>query len=175
MGNLSTPKSVQKLQMALHAKAKAEAGCRFYALYDKISREDILAHAYAQCRSNKGAPGVDGQDFADIDAYGVQRWLGELAIALRQETYRPEPIRRVFIPKANGKLRPLGISTLRDRVCMTAAMLLLEPIFEADLPPEQCEVWKRSHGRTTKAPPDERGGNRYARPKVAAPHLDSTI
>ena len=83
LGNLTTPKSVQKLQMALHAKAKAEAGCRFYALYDKISREDILAHAYAQCRSNKGAPGVDGQDFADIDAYGVQRWLGELAIALR--------------------------------------------------------------------------------------------
>ena len=137
MGNLSTPKSVQKLQNALHAKAKAEAGYRFYALYDKISRDDILAHAYAQCRSNKGAPGVDGQDFADIDAYGVQRWLGELALALRQETYRPAPIRRVFIPKANGKLRPLGISTLRDRVCMTAAMLVLEPIFEADLPPEQ--------------------------------------
>jgi RNA-directed DNA polymerase len=137
LGNLSTPKSVQKLQKALHAKAKAEAGYRFYALYDKISREDILVHAYAQCRSNKGAPGVDGQDFADIEAYGVQRWLGELALALRQETYRPAPIRRVFIPKANGKLRPLGISTLRDRVCMTAAMLVLEPIFEADLPPEQ--------------------------------------
>jgi RNA-directed DNA polymerase len=123
--------------MALHAKAKAEPGYRFYALYDKISREDILAHAYAQCRSNKGAPGVDGQDFSDIEAYGVERWLGELALALRQETYRPAPIRRVFIPKANGKLRPLGISTLRDRVCMTAAMLVLEPIFEADLPPEQ--------------------------------------
>jgi group II intron reverse transcriptase/maturase len=123
--------------MALHAKAKAEAGYRFYALYDKISREDILAHAYAQCRSNKGAPGADGQDFADVEAYGVQRWLGELALALRQETYRPDPIRRVFIPKANGKLRPLGISTLRDRTCMTAAMLVLEPIFEADLPPEQ--------------------------------------
>jgi RNA-directed DNA polymerase len=137
LGNLSTPKSVQKLQMALHAKAKAEAGYRFYALYDKIGREDILAHAYAQCRSNKGASGVDGQDFADIEAYGVQRWLGELALALRQETYRPDPIRRVYIPKANGKLRPLGISTLRDRVCMTAAMLVLEPIFEADLPPEQ--------------------------------------
>src|ERR1700726_3850578 len=123
--------------MALHAKGKAEADYRFYALYDKISRDDILAHAYVQCRSNKGAPGVDGQEFADIEAYGVQRWLGELALALRQETYRPDPIRRVFIPKANGKLRPLGISTLRDRVCMTAAMLVLEPIFEADLPPEQ--------------------------------------
>ena len=137
MGNLTTPKSVQKLQMALHAKAKAEAGYRFYALYDKISREDILAHAYAQCRSNKGAPGVDGQDFADVEAYGVGRWLGELALALREETYRPDPIRRVFIPKSNGKLRPLGISTVRDRVCMTAAMLVLEPIYEADLPPEQ--------------------------------------
>ena len=137
LGNLSTPKSVRQLQTALHAKAKAEAGYRFYALYDKVYREDILAHAWAQCRSNKGAPGVDGQDFEDIEAYGVQRWLGELALALRQETYRADPIRRVFIPKANGKLRPLGISTLRDRVSMTAAMLVLEPIFEADLPPEQ--------------------------------------
>ena len=137
MGNLSTPKSVQKLQTALHAKAKAEAGYRFYALYDKIYREDILGHAYAQCRSNNGAPGVDGQEFAEVEAYGVQRWLGELARALREETYRPDPIRRVFIPKANGKLRPLGISTLRDRVSMTAAMLVLDPIFEADLPPEQ--------------------------------------
>ena len=137
LGNLSTPKSVQKLQRALHAKAKAEPDFRFYALYDKIYREDILAHAYAQCRSNKGAPGVDGQDFADIEAYGRERWLGELALALREETYQPESIKRVFIPKANGKLRPLGISTLRDRVCMTAAMLVLEPIFEADLPPEQ--------------------------------------
>ena len=137
MGNLSTPISVQKLQMALHAKAKSESGYRFYALYDKIHRQDILAHAYAQCRSNKGAPGVDRQDFADVEAYGVRRWLDELALALIEESYRPDPIRRVFIPKANGKLRPLGISTLRDRVCMTAAMLVLEPIFEADLPPEQ--------------------------------------
>lgn len=137
MGNLSTPIHVQKLQRALHAKAKSESGYRFYALYDKIYREDILAHAYAQCRSNKGAPGVDRQDFADVEAYGVKRWLGELALALREESYRPDPIRRVFIPKANGKLRPLGISTLQDRVCMTAAMLVLEPIFEADLPSEQ--------------------------------------
>jgi len=137
LGNLSTPNRVQKLQMALHAKAKVEAGYRFYALYDKIYREDVLAHAYAQCRSNRGAPDVDRQDFAEVEAYGVQRWFGELALALRQETCRPDPIRRVFIPNANGKLRPLGISTLRDRVCMTAAMLVLEPIFEADLPPEQ--------------------------------------
>jgi group II intron reverse transcriptase/maturase len=123
--------------MALHAKAKTEAGYRFYALYDKIYREDILSHAFAQCRSNKGAPGVDGQDFVDVEAYGVQRWLGELALALKEETYRPDPIRRVFIPKANGKLRPLGIPTVRDRVYMTAAMLVLGPIFDADLPPEQ--------------------------------------
>ena len=137
MGSLSTPKSVQKLQTALHAKAKAEAGYRFYALYDKIFRADILAHAYALCRSNRGAPGVDGQDFADVEEYGLERWLGELALALREETYQPEPIRRVYIPKANGKLRPLGISTLRDRVCMTAAMLVLDPVFDADLPRQQ--------------------------------------
>ena len=123
--------------MALHAKAKAETDYRFYALYDKLYREDILAHAYACCRANKGAPGVDGQSFGDIEAYGVERWLGELALALREETYRPDPIRRVYIPKPNGKLRPLGLSTLRDRVCMTAAMLIIEPIFEADLPDEQ--------------------------------------
>src|SRR5271163_4149249 len=85
LGNLSTPKSVQKLQMALHAKAKTEAEYRFYALYDKIYREDILAHAYAQCRANEGAPGVDGQDFADVGAYGVERWLGELALARKEE------------------------------------------------------------------------------------------
>ena len=84
----------------------------------------------------QGRTGRDGQDFAAIEAYGLERWLAELALALREETYRPEPIRRVFIPKANGKLRPLGISTVRNRVCMTAAMLVLEPIFEADLPPE---------------------------------------
>ncbi|HTG62791.1 MAG TPA: group II intron reverse transcriptase/maturase, partial [Terriglobia bacterium] len=102
MGNLATPSSVQKLQRALHAKAKAEPGYRFYALYDKIYREDILAHAYAQCRANKGAPGVDGQEFADVEAYGLKRWLGELALALKEEKYRPDPIRRVYIPKANG-------------------------------------------------------------------------
>ena len=137
MGNLATPERVQKLQRALHAKAKAEPGFRFYSLYDKIYREDILAHAYAQCRANKGAAGVDGQDFEDVEWYGVERWLGELALTLKEETYRADSIRRVFIPKANGGRRPLGIPTLRDRVCMTAAVLVLEPIFEADLPAEQ--------------------------------------
>jgi len=81
-------------------ESEAEAGYRFYALYDKISRDDILAHAYAQCRSNKGAPGIDGRDFADIEAYGVERWLAELTLAIREETYRPEPIRRVHISPA---------------------------------------------------------------------------
>ena len=137
MGNLSTPISVRKLQRALHAKAKAEPGFRFYALYDKLYREDVLAHAYAQCRSNRGAPGVDGQDFADIETYGVERWLGELAQSLREERYRAEPIKRVYIPKPDGRQRPLGISTIRDRVCRTAAVLVLNPIFEADLPSEQ--------------------------------------
>ena len=154
MGNLSTPISVQKLQMALHAKAKSDAGFRFYALYDKIYREDILAHAYAQCRSNKGAPGVDGQEFVDVEAYGVERWLAELAQVLREESYQPDPIRRVFIPKPNGKLRPLGISTLKDRTCMTAAMLVLEPIFETGLPTEQY-----AYGKATWAPSDERDGS----------------
>ncbi|PRX22342.1 hypothetical protein B0G75_12837 [Paraburkholderia sp. BL18I3N2] len=88
MGNLSTPIRVQKLQTALHAKVKAEAGYRFYALYDKIYREDVLAHAYAQCRSNKGAPGVDRQDFAEVEAHGVQKWLGELALAIDWRVHR---------------------------------------------------------------------------------------
>ena len=137
LGNLVTPSNLQKLQTALHAKAKAEPEFRFYALYDKIYREDTLAYAYACCRANKGAAGVDDQGFEEVEAYGVERWLGELAQALREESYRPEAVRRVYIPKPNGKLRPLGIPRLLDRVCQTAALLVLEPIFEADLPPEQ--------------------------------------
>ena len=116
MGNLTTPDSVQKLQTALHAKAKAEPGYRFYALYDKISRDDILAHAYAQCRSNKGAPGVDRQDFEAVEAYGVERWLGELALALRQGTYRPEPsdactYRRPTASSGRWASQPCGIGS----------------------------------------------------------------
>ena len=137
MGNLSTPNKVQELQKALHAKAKGEPGYRFYALYDKLYREDVLAHAYARCKTNAGAAGVDGVRFENIETYGVQRWLGELALELRNETYQPQAIRRVYIPKPNGKLRPLGVATIRDRVAQTAAVLVLESIFEADLPTEQ--------------------------------------
>ena len=137
MGNLSTPGSVQKLQAALHAKAKEAPGFRFYALYDKMYRADVLVHAYARCRANGGAEGVDGQRFEDIEAYGVERWLGELAQALGEKRCQAQAVRRVYIPKPNGRLRPLGIPTIRDRVVQTAAVLVLEPIFEADLQPEQ--------------------------------------
>ena len=116
MGNLSTPESVRKLQTALQAKAKAEPEFRFYALYDKLYREDVLLTAYRKCRANKGAPGVDGQTFEDIESYGRESWLRELAQALKEQGYRPQAIRRVYIPKPNGKLRPLGLPTLRDRV-----------------------------------------------------------
>src|SRR3954470_2266201 len=100
---------VQKLQTALHAKAKGSPGYRFYRLYDKVSRRDILEFAYLRCRSNDGAPGVDGQSFRDIEAYGRELWLDELTTELRMRTYRPSPVRRVFIPKGDGKQRPLGI------------------------------------------------------------------
>jgi group II intron reverse transcriptase/maturase len=128
---------VQKLQTALHAKAKEMPTYRFYALYDKLYREDILAHAWRLAKANGGAAGVDGQTFQDIEEYGVERWLGELAEDLRKKTYRPQPVRRVYIPKPDGRKRPLGISTIRDRVAETAAVLILSPIFEADLQPEQ--------------------------------------
>ena len=137
MSNLTTPASVQKLQTALHAKAKESPNFRFYALYDKVHREDILAFAYECCKANGGAAGVDDQTFEDIEAYGVKRWLDELTQELKSRTYQPKPVRRVYIPKPDGKQRPLGIPAIRDRVAETAAVLVLEPIFETDLPPEQ--------------------------------------
>src|SRR6516164_1278442 len=135
--NLATPSSVQKLQKALHDKAKGSPGFRFYALYDKVYRKDVLAFAYQGCKANGGAAGVDGQGFEDIEEYGVERWLDELAQELRSQTYRPLPVRRVYIPKPDGKQRPLGVPAIRDRTAETAAVLVLEPIFEADLPSEQ--------------------------------------
>jgi len=155
LGNLETPSSVRKLQTALHAKAKAESEYRFYLLYDKVYRADVLSFAYARCKANGGAAGVDSQTFDDIEAYGSKdrgtedrkipdletgwnQWLEELAKELRDKTYRPQAVRRVYIPKPNSKKkRPLGIATIRDRVVQTAAMMVLEPIFEADLQPEQ--------------------------------------
>ena len=135
--SLATPPSVQKLQTALHAKAKESPNFRFYALYDKVYRKDVLAHAYERCKANGGAAGVDDQTFEDIEAYGMERWLDELTQELKSRTYQPQPVRRVYIPKPDGKQRPLGIPTIRDRVVQTAAVLVLEPIFEADLQPEQ--------------------------------------
>jgi RNA-directed DNA polymerase len=137
--SLRPPEKVQKLQAALHAKAKGSPTYRFYALYDKVYREDILLFAYRCCKANGGAPGVDGQDFTDIEAYGVALWLGELTAELRSKTYHPQAVRRVLIPKPGqpGGTRPLGIPTVKDRVVQTAALLVLDPIFETDLQPEQ--------------------------------------
>ena len=135
--SLTTPISVQKLQTALHAKAKESPNFRFHALYDKEYRRDVLAYAYERCKANGGAAGVDSQTFENIEAYGRERWLDELTQELKSRTYQPQPVRRVYIPKPDGKQRPLGIPTIRDRVVQTAAVLVLEPIFEADLQSEQ--------------------------------------
>jgi RNA-directed DNA polymerase len=131
--SLVTPEKIRTLQRKLYGKAKAEPDFRFYLLYDKICREDILHHAYALARANAGAPGVDGETFATIETAGVEEWLAGLRKELTTKTYRPAPVRRVMIPKPGGGERPLGIPTIRDRVAQTAAKLVLEPIFEADL------------------------------------------
>src|SRR3974390_1602981 len=128
-----TPDKIRSLQRKLYCKAKAEPAFRFYVLYDKICREDILRHAYGLSRANAGAPGVDGVSFAQIEEQGLEAWLAGLPGELVLKTYRPDPVRRVMIPKPNGGgERALGIPTIRDRVIQTAAKLVLEPIFEAD-------------------------------------------
>ena len=125
--SLTTPPSVQKLQTALHDKAKGSPKFRFYALYDKVHRQDVLVFAYECCKANGGAAGVDGQTFEDIEEYGVTKWLDELAQELKSGTYQPQPVRRVWIPKPDGKQRPLGVPAIKDRVAQTAAVLVLEP------------------------------------------------
>lgn len=130
--SLQTPEKIRSLQRKLYCKAKAEPAFRFYVLYDKIYRTDILRHAYALARANAGAAGVDEETFAQIEASGLERWLAGLREELVSKTYRPRPVRRVMIPKPGGGERPLGIPTIRDRVVQTAAKLVLEPIFEAD-------------------------------------------
>ena len=135
---LTGSERVRKFQTMLHAKAKEEPKRRFHGLCDKVWREDFLMEAWVRVRRNGGSAGVDGEGFKDIEAYGVEGWLGELARDLREGTYRPKPVRQVLIPKKQpGKFRPLGIPCIRDRVAQTAALLVLEPIFEADLQPEQ--------------------------------------
>lgn len=135
--SLPTPNSVQKLQRTLQAKAKSEPGFRFYTLWDKICRMDVLDAAYRHCRANGGAPGADGTSFEAIEDHGVSGWLGNLQEELVAKKYRPGPLLRVWIPKGNGGQRPLGIPTIRDRVVQMAMQLVLGPIFEADLPPQQ--------------------------------------
>jgi len=133
--SLETPSKIRMLQKKLYQKAKEEPNYRFYLLYDKMYREDLLAHAYALAKSNQGAPGVDGQSFRDIESRGLEEWLSGVREELRAKTYQPQAVRRVMIPKPGGGERPLGIPTIRDRVVQTAAKLLLEPIFEADFDP----------------------------------------
>ena len=133
--SLKTPDAIRTLQRKLYGKAKTEPDFRFYILYDKVWRADILRHAYELARANDGAPGVDGVTFERIETEGVQSWLSRLGEELRTQTYQCQPVRRVLIPKPGGGERPLGIPTIRDRVVQTAAKLVLEPIFEADLDP----------------------------------------
>lgn len=143
--SLLPPPTVGKLQGVLRAKAKESPNYRFYALYDKLYRGDVLHWAYKRCQLNQGAPGVDGQTFSDIEEYGRERWLGELAQELRKQTYRPSAVLRAWVPKEDGKLRPLGIPTIRDRVVQMAAVLVLDPIFDEDLQPEQ-HAYRADHG-----------------------------
>ena len=136
--NLTVSYKVRKLQTVQHAKAKEEPDCRFHTLIDKVWRMDFLMEAWARVRRNGGSAGTDGETFTKIELNGLERWLGELSRDLRDGSYAPKPVRQVLIPKKQpGKFRPLGIPCIRDRVAQTSAMLVLEPIFEADLQPEQ--------------------------------------
>src|ERR1700693_6373059 len=181
--SLQTPDGIRKLQRKLYLKAKAEPAFRFYLLYDKICREDILRHAYVLARANWGAPGVDGATFTAIEAAGLEEWLAGLRKDLVAKTYRPEPVRRVMIPKPGGGERPLGIPTIRDRVVQTAAKLVLEPIFEADLDPAAygyrpgrsgADAIKEVHALLCRGYTDVGGGD-LSKDSDTIPHQDRSV
>ena len=135
--SLRTPDSVWNLQKSLAARAKGNPTYRFYSLYDKICRADVMAFAYRRCKANGGSPGTEGQTFEQIEAEGLTGWLDGLTEELQQKKYKPGAVKRVWIPKPDGKQRPLGVPRIRDRVVQMAAVLILEPIFEEDFPEEQ--------------------------------------
>ena len=147
--SLSTPEKIRRLQTKLYVKAKREPDHRFFHLYDKVWREDILEHGYRLAKANGGKPGVDGMTFASIEKGGRKEWLAALREELRAKTYKPDPVRRVMIDKQGGGQRPLGIPTIRDRVAQTAAKLVIEPIFEADF--EDCAYGYRPKRSATDA------------------------
>ena len=132
MRELSSTEWLREFQKKLHTKAKAEPRFRFYSLYDKTCRMEVLEEAYRKAKTNGGTCGVDGETFKDVEEKGVANYLAELQLEMKERRYEPQPVRRVYIPKPNGKERPLGIPTIRDRVVQTAFLLILEPIFEAD-------------------------------------------
>ncbi len=148
---LETPTKIRKLQRKLYCKAKQTSDFRFYALYDKVYRIDILIHAYKMVKHNGGTSGIDGISYADIEKYGVQRYIEELSQELKAKRYKPHAVKRVYIPKSNGQKRPLGIPTLKDRIVQMATKIVIEPIYEADFKPNSYGFRPKRHAHQAMA------------------------